>query len=83
MDDSGVFIDPSDKLLVNISSVNVAPFKSPRHPMANAAVPQLVTPLPRLQFNNPISYLGGPKLDKDQKKEKPTRSSIESVLSLD
>lgn len=88
MASSGEIFGPDDVLLVNISSVDIAPFHT--HPGSHRKVllaqhqppPLDAVPHGRRQFGNPISYLGGPTLD-DQQKTQRTRTSIESVLSLD
>lgn len=76
----------SGDLLVNISSVNIAPFHTNPGVHRKVMMPQHQPPPPletlpqRREFSNPISYLGGPKLDERSKR---LRTSIESVLSLD
>lgn len=85
---SGEIIGPDDVLLVTISSVDIAPFHTNPGQHRKVMLPQHqpppldAVPHGRRQFSNPISYLGGPKLDHDQKTRR-TRTSIESVLSLD
>lgn len=79
---------------VSIADVTVAPFQTTPTPSPtmtpttvnrpprriNHAQPTITeTACQRRQFNNPISYLGGPTLDPNAK----SRTSIESVLSLD
>lgn len=73
--------------LLQISDVHIAPFHTnpgshrklllPQHPPP--PTPEATAHNQR-QFSNPISYLGGPKLDERNRR---IRTSIESVLSLD
>lgn len=82
-------VDGDDPIqLVKISSVNIAPFHVYPGTHRKLMLPQHEPPPPletspqRRQFSNPISYLGGPKLDASQKKVR-NKTSIESILSLD
>lgn len=81
-------VDGDRSMLVNISSVNIAPFHTNPGSHKKVMLPQHQPPPGvqaqphRREFSNPISYLGGPKLDRQQKNQR-MRTSIESVLSLD
>ncbi|KAG1674869.1 Contactin-associated protein-like 3B [Nymphon striatum] len=59
------------------------------HPLSpNYNMPTVPTPMPSFlsnvkQYNNPLSYLGGPNIDYDSDGTSSRRSSIKSIVSLD
>lgn len=68
---------PDDSLddTMRISGIPISPFVTRRNPKAHVS-PAYIDEAHR-QFSNPISYLGGPRL------EPRNRNSVDSVLSID
>lgn len=65
----------SDSGIVHIGNIKISPFVIRRNPKINSSA--IFIDESRRQFLNPISYLGGPRL------ETRNRNSVDSILSLD